>query len=293
MVWGDKRWEFPILFIPTYPFYNRDVFEKSGLDPDKPPVTWDEFDAALAAIKKAKDEGKHDAWPIAIPELEAANVTFTPWLYQAGGSAVNAEGKSGYDSPEGIDAANFAVHLADSYNSPGNAGAKFGALEDPFFAGQTAYQYVGEHRVIKRWQDEFPDFPLDVAPPTGKAQQAGIGGTGCAGLWASESNSHPDEAYAWVHFLATEGNLAYNRGAGFVPARQSLMTEYAADAHPMVKKAIEVAFPHCIIAEKHPKIRDMWATLDPEMQAAFAGQKSPEEAVKAAAAKINSEVLVG
>ena len=291
MEWDGIRYQFPILFIPTYPLYNRDIFEKSGLDPDKPPVTWDELDAQMAQIKAAKDEGKHDAWPMAIPELESVSVTFNAWFYQAGGSVLTPEGKSGYDAPAGVDAVAFAVHLADNYNSPGNAGAKFGALEDQFFSGQVAYQFLSEHRAIKRWADEFPDFKLDVAPPTGRDKQASLGGTGAVGLWASEGNTHPDEAWQWIHFLTNEGNLEYNKAFGLIPARQSLLTEFSKTALPLEQKAMEIAFPHCNIAEKHPKIRDMWAALDPNMQAAFAGDKAPDVAVQDAAAKINSEVL--
>jgi ABC-type glycerol-3-phosphate transport system substrate-binding protein len=293
MEWDGVRYMFPLLFIPTYPFYNRELFEKSGLDPDAPPVTWDELDEQMSAILAAKDAGAHDAWPLAIPELEGASVTFNPWFYQAGGQLLNDDGTSGYDSPAGVDGASFAVHLADSYNSPGNAGAQYGVLEDQFFTGQTAYQIMGEHRVIKRWLDEFPDFQLDVAAPPGRDVQAAIGGTGAVGIWASSGNEHPDEAWAWTHFLTNEGNLAYNQGAGFVPARKSVLADYTVDAHPMVLKAIEVAFPHCIIAEKHPQVRDMWAALTPQMQAAFAGDITPEEAVRTAAETINSDVLAG
>lgn len=290
--WAEKVWNFPVLFTPTYPFYNREIFEKSGLDPDKPPTTWEEIETAFAAIKKAKDDGKHDAWPTAIPELESVSVTYFPWLYQAGGSMLNADGKSGFDTPEAAEAAEFAVHLGTEYNSPGNNGAKFGVLEEQFFTGQSAYHYLAETRLIKRWQDDFPDFQLDVAPQTGKVQQAGLGGTGSCGLWASSGNTNPDAAWAWVDYLTNEGNLIYNQGAGFTPARVSVLNTYAADAHPAVKKAMELDFPYATIAEKHPKTTAIQGALDPEMQAAFAGDKSPAEAMQAAAAKINTDVLV-
>lgn len=291
--WNGDVWNYPVLFTPTYPFYNRAIFEKSGLDPDKPPVTWEELEAAFTAIKAAKDAGAHDAWPTAIPELESSLVTYIPWLYQAGGTLITAEGTSGVDSEAGIAAAEFAVHLADEYNIPANSGANFSVLEEQFFTEQSAYHYLAETRLIKRRNDDFPDFQIDVAPPTKGAVQAGLGGSGSCGLWASTGNTHPDEAWAWIDYLTNEGNLLYNQGSGFTPARQSVLAEYVKGADPLVQKAMDLAFPYATIADKHPKTPEIWATINPELQAAFAGDKTPGEAMQAAAAKINSEVLAG
>ncbi|MFX6949625.1 extracellular solute-binding protein, partial [Acinetobacter baumannii] len=35
----------------TIMFYNKDMFAKAGLDPEKPPVTWQEFVGMAAKIK--------------------------------------------------------------------------------------------------------------------------------------------------------------------------------------------------------------------------------------------------
>lgn len=48
-------------------FYNRDLFEQAGLDPDNPPATWTEFLAAVQALKDAGitpiTVGEGDKWP--------------------------------------------------------------------------------------------------------------------------------------------------------------------------------------------------------------------------------------
>lgn len=48
-------------------FYNKALFEQAGLDPEDPPVTWDEFVAAVEALKEAGitpiSLGGKDKWP--------------------------------------------------------------------------------------------------------------------------------------------------------------------------------------------------------------------------------------
>lgn len=41
--------------VSTNFYYNKDVFEKAGLDPEKPPATWDEYQKAQEAIKTKTD----------------------------------------------------------------------------------------------------------------------------------------------------------------------------------------------------------------------------------------------
>ena len=49
--WNHKTWQLP-LFRNTFPLcYNKALFKKAGLDPEKPPTTWDEFVADLKALK--------------------------------------------------------------------------------------------------------------------------------------------------------------------------------------------------------------------------------------------------
>ena len=50
-------------------FYRKDLFEKAGLDPEKPPKTWDEFlECAKALTKDTDGDGKIDqygyGWPV-------------------------------------------------------------------------------------------------------------------------------------------------------------------------------------------------------------------------------------
>lgn len=51
-LWNGKTWGIPWYVAPDVLFYNADIFKKAGLDPKKPPKTWDEAIEYAGIIKK-------------------------------------------------------------------------------------------------------------------------------------------------------------------------------------------------------------------------------------------------
>ncbi|MFJ2240507.1 ABC transporter substrate-binding protein [Streptomyces sp. NPDC087859] len=79
--------------------YNRALFEKAGLDPDRPPATWDELRAAAKKIAALGDG------TVGYADYSAQNQGgwhFTAELYSQGGDVVSDDGKkAAVDTPEG------------------------------------------------------------------------------------------------------------------------------------------------------------------------------------------------
>src|SRR5262249_19794766 len=50
--WDGKTYGVPFVFSTPVLYYNASLFQQAGLDPNKPPTTWDEVATDAAAIKK-------------------------------------------------------------------------------------------------------------------------------------------------------------------------------------------------------------------------------------------------
>jgi multiple sugar transport system substrate-binding protein len=291
MTWNDHVYEIPVLHAFRVSYYNKDVWTASGLDPEVTPTTWEEIDAALLEVKEAKEAGAHEAWPTSM-EGSGSGPTpvlrnFNPWFYQSGGTLIDADGTSGYDSPAGIEAATWATHVFQTYCSESDRASTGADFRERFGQGIFAYVNNDELSLIKLLQNDFPDLNFGIANTPSNVKAWTHGGVGCFGMWAPSEER--DATWAWINFLTLDGNLDYNKGFGFIPPRQSVRDVYVQDMDPMFARALDEQV-HAGI-EKHPRLWDMWDLISPELSAAFAGSKSPEDAVKTAAERINSDLL--
>ena len=119
-IWGMVTWNgiiygVPRAFSSKVLYYNRDLFEQAGLDPDSPPTTWDELEAAAKAINE-----NTDAYGFALAGAKFVSTTsqFFNFLYQNGGEVIDADGNVVINSPEAVEALEFYARLAD-YAEPG------------------------------------------------------------------------------------------------------------------------------------------------------------------------------
>jgi ABC-type glycerol-3-phosphate transport system substrate-binding protein len=87
---GDKIYGLPTSNYKMGLIYNRKLFQQAGLDPDKPPTTWDEVAADAKAIAKLGNGingyGEYSA-------QNTGGWHFTAELYGLGGQMVSADGK--------------------------------------------------------------------------------------------------------------------------------------------------------------------------------------------------------
>ena len=94
-----------IIAVPTAAYaqalhYNRDLFTKAGLDPDKPPTTWDEIRTDAKVIQdKLGSKGVHGFFEYGAGNQGGWHLTSA--LYGAGNNVVSDDGsKAAFNGPE-------------------------------------------------------------------------------------------------------------------------------------------------------------------------------------------------
>lgn len=94
---------------------NMDLLAQAGIT--EMPTTWDEFLEDSATLLAAGVTPVLQPW--GAPDRGMLNQTFFPLLWQAGGEILNEDGtKTAFNSPEGVNAANFLKTLIDTGAMP-------------------------------------------------------------------------------------------------------------------------------------------------------------------------------
>ena len=113
-IFQDKRYAIPLDVHPLAFYYNKTLMEQAGLDPEKPPMTADEYGAAL---DKLKAKGIQGHWATPFPFTGALTVQSLIW--QFGGEVFSPDGKKATFADEaGIKAITWYTDLIKNGHSP-------------------------------------------------------------------------------------------------------------------------------------------------------------------------------
>src|SRR5262252_6974502 len=64
---GGKTWGIPFQRSTIVLYYNKDMFKEAGLDPNKPPGSWNDMTAYAQKLTKRDASGKVTQWGVQIP----------------------------------------------------------------------------------------------------------------------------------------------------------------------------------------------------------------------------------
>jgi multiple sugar transport system substrate-binding protein len=105
-----QQWGIPTAFSTKAIYWNKDLFTKAGLDPAKPPTTWDEL---YADAKQIKDKTGIAGYGLPAKTMDNTMHQFMHYVYTNNGSVIDADGKITLDSPQNLQALEFVKKLVD------------------------------------------------------------------------------------------------------------------------------------------------------------------------------------
>lgn len=218
---GDAIYGVPFSTSPFVIFYNKTLFEESGLATPTELYangewTWDALAAAAQTIAEETDAYGLESYD-GLGYAERVWNTLIPFIRAFGGEAWDREGNCLLDTPESVAGVQFyhdMIFDAKSAVPPGEIG--------DFFSGQSAMTITQLSRTAKLTEAEFE---WDVVPlPVGPAGNAQIIGQAAFVVFTASPNQ--EVAQDFVAFMTLEENVA-KMAAFFPPARQAVLSSDA------------------------------------------------------------------
>ncbi|MDR2480476.1 MAG: extracellular solute-binding protein [Treponema sp.] len=138
---SGKVYGIPLYISPYVLYYNKDIFKKAGLDPDKPPATYDEMlkMAEKIAPLKSDDGNKIYAFGQTTASVPVSGSSLTAMAYNFGGELLNTSGALSIDNDGFRQAFETLRDLYKKGYNPENARLK--DLRNLFALGQLAMYY--------------------------------------------------------------------------------------------------------------------------------------------------------
>ena len=282
---NGSRYAIPVSANNMQVIWNKDLFEAAGLDPETPPVTWEEMQA-MAEQCANPDEGVVGFEFYTQPTGEGITWQFQVWLWAAGAEFLNADNSAAaFNSPEGLEALTF---VSDMLDGKGSVPAAWGAFGD----GKACMQLDGSWLFGYRKDAPFEWGIAAVPGPEAGQTASNIGGEH---LIMFKNSENQEATWRFMSFLSsTETQLKWDMATGFLPIRQSVgenadYLNWINETEPrMLPFAEGMASAHARPAT--PYYNEISDAFSREIQKAMLGETTPEEALASAEEAVN-EIL--
>ncbi len=194
----------PFAFSTPVLYYNADLFKEAGLDPAKPPKTWDEVYTMGKQIKQKA--GKYGYY---MHEIDAWAVF---WMIHSAGGEMFRNGKVVFNSPEGIEAFEMYTGLHETGIAPNVNDQEASAA---FKAGDLGMKYHSIMRLGRISKESKFDLRVTRLPTFGKKQLRGPAG-GAVFMILAEDKNRQMASWEFMKFMVSEKSINTWSKTGYV-----------------------------------------------------------------------------
>jgi multiple sugar transport system substrate-binding protein len=295
--WNGRLIQYPFKVATSLMvWYNKDLFRKAGLDPDKPPRTWAELEDAA---KKTTIINNGVVEQLGINICLNCNTgagsenPFIELLSRNGGNVLTADAKGvAFDSQQGLDTLRWMVGFSErTAGGWPNAVRQFGTtwkdLRPSFYAGKMAMMLDGPFlwnilaNDAPAMQEKVGVFLLPTNDGNPAARQRFLA-YGVPGYGIPRGAKNVEGAWSLLKFIGSQeaGACAFFRmqKRADTPLRdcQVEVPAAVADVFRANAELVEAPVAPTSFQQVHVRIQQM-------QEAALLGKQTPEEAIKAAA----------
>jgi sn-glycerol 3-phosphate transport system substrate-binding protein len=290
---------FPFNSSTTVLNYNKDLFKKAGMDPNKPPATWPELVLAAAKLKAAGVSCPFTTSWQGWTQLESFSTWHNTEFATKGNGFGGTSARLVTNSPLHVrhveNLSNMAKQGLFVYRGRGNKG------DAPFYAGECAMQTASSSSyasIKKNAKFEFGIAPLPYYPDVaGAPQNTVIGG---ASLWVM-GGKKPAEykgVAEFFHYLTNADIQAKShQRTGYLPITLAAFEATEKSGFYKQNPGTDVAVNQMIrkTTDKSRGIRlgnfiQIRAIEDEELEQVWAGKKTAKEALDAIVSRGNEQL---
>jgi multiple sugar transport system substrate-binding protein len=311
-------WAVPIAAYGMSLTYNRTLFTQAGLDPNKPPATWDEVRAAAKAI--AAKTGVAGYAEMATENTGGWQLTTSTYALGGRMETVASDGKvtATLNNAQTKAALERLKAMRWDDNSMGSTfDYAWGSINQAFSAGQIGMFTGGSDLYTAMVQNnglKAPDYGVTTIPLEGGADAGVLGGGTLAAVNVVTRDDQRDAAVDWIDFyymqklLTQDGAVAdaqalkaNNQPVG-VPSLPIFDKATYDQSQQWIKEFINVPteqmvgftskiFEQPIVTEPTVHTQELYAALDPVVQAVLTDKNADIDALLSAANKQVQDII--
>jgi multiple sugar transport system substrate-binding protein len=278
VMWDGKLFGVPKATNTIALYYNVDIFKAKGLDPDKPPHTWDEL---VDTARKLNDPA-NNVYGLAFSAKasEEGTFQFLPWAQMGGG------GYERINAPGAVKALEiWKTVLDEKLASPDTLTRGQWESTGTFNAGNAAMVISGAWELDRMSQDAKFDWKVTLMP----VPEDGVEPSSALGdfNWAIfASSKHPVEAFKALEYFVSQDDKLF-KNFGQLPARYDIAIPPTGNAKK--DAALKVFLEQLKFAKPrgpHPEWPKISKAIQGAIQSALTGQTSAKDALDQAAEAI-------
>ncbi len=280
---GGKTWSIPFQRSTIVMYCNKDAFRKAGLDPEKPPATWEEMVEMGKQLTVRDADSKVTQWGLEIPSTGYPYWMFGALASQNNQVLMNQAGNQTYfNNPDVVSALRFWRDLGKTHQIMPEGTIEWSTLRTDFLEQKTAIMWhsTGNLTAVK----DNATFDFGVAMLPAKKQRGTPTGGGNFYIFKQTTPEERKAALTLVKWMTQPDRTAqWSIGTGYLGTRPDayetdLLKTYVKDfpAAAVARDQLKYAVAELSVHENGR----VYKILNDAIQAALTGSKTPEAALE-------------
>ncbi|MEZ2131408.1 MULTISPECIES: sugar ABC transporter substrate-binding protein [unclassified Sinorhizobium] len=233
----DRIYGLPLSVETSVFAWNKDLYKKAGLDPEKAPATWEEIESNAEKIRKIGD----DTYGFYFSGGGCGGCmifTFTPLVWGAGADILSADGKTAtLDTPEMRKAVGYYRDMVKKDLVPASAASDTGVNFLSFTNGKIGQQSIGAF-AIGTLVTQHPEinFGVTLIPSVDGKTSSFAGGDNFV---ITKGTKKIDAVKEFLEYIYSMDGQKVMAKYGSLPTRGDIAKEVLADLDPRMQVGLQ------------------------------------------------------